>query len=148
MPEQDQLVAQIPGAIETGRWYDIQIVLQGSHLECYLDGQRGARARICLSGGCRGFSSSAVREDRSQEIILKVVNPGAADTTAEIQLAGVNVGSEVKALVLTGADPGGVNALEDPRRLAPAESKLRLDGSRVSHRFPRYSFTVWRIPTR
>ncbi|MBM4030670.1 MAG: DUF1080 domain-containing protein [Planctomycetes bacterium] len=31
--------AHVPGRIETGRWYDIRIVLQGSSIKCYLDGK-------------------------------------------------------------------------------------------------------------
>src|SRR5208282_1143821 len=28
-----------PGRIETGRWYDIKIELEGNHVKCWLDGQ-------------------------------------------------------------------------------------------------------------
>ena len=29
----------VPGRIETGRWYDIRIEVQGAHIRCYLDGK-------------------------------------------------------------------------------------------------------------
>jgi hypothetical protein len=39
LAQQDHLIAQVPGSIETGRWYDVKIELKGAKLDCYLDGK-------------------------------------------------------------------------------------------------------------
>ena len=37
--EKDEVVTQVPGSIETDRWYDIRIEVKGSAIKCYLDGK-------------------------------------------------------------------------------------------------------------
>src|SRR5262249_10275827 len=34
-----QLGPHVAGSIEAGRWYDLQIAIDGPHIRCYLDGQ-------------------------------------------------------------------------------------------------------------
>ena len=35
----NEILAQQPGSIETGRWYDIRVEVKGSNIKCYLDGK-------------------------------------------------------------------------------------------------------------
>jgi alpha-L-arabinofuranosidase len=148
LAQQDHLVAQVPGSIETGRWYDVKVELKGSRLNCYLDGKLVQSADVpSLQVQC--LYASAVRDEKSGEIILKVVNPGDDPRMTGIQLSGVaGVASEIKAIVLTGAGLGAENSFEHPLAVAPVESRFNVTGSRFDHRFPQHSMTVLRIKTR
>ena len=146
--QQDQFVSQVPGTIDTGRWYDVKIQLKGAKLDCYLDGKLVQSAEVpppqiqCLY-------ASAVRDEKTDEVILKVVNPGDEVGETQIHLAGLaNVASEVKAITLTGANPGDVNSLDHPLAVAPAESTFNVTGPRFGYRFPQLSMTVLRIKAR
>ena len=44
--QQDQLISQVPGSIDAGRWYDIKIELKGAKLDCYLDGKLVQSAEV------------------------------------------------------------------------------------------------------
>jgi alpha-L-arabinofuranosidase len=144
---QEQIVAQTPGSIETGRWYEIKIALKGPDLECYLDGKLVQKARV-PPPQVQPLYATAARDERAGELILKVSNPGAA-TRAAIELAGVTgVAPRAKAFVLQGEKPTDVNSLDQPRKLAPVETEWAVPGPRFERAFPAHSFSVLRIKTR
>jgi alpha-L-arabinofuranosidase len=148
LAQQDHLIAQVPGSIETNRWYDIKIELKGTKVNCYLDGQ------IMQSGDVPALQvqrlyASATRDEKAGEVILKIVNPGDADTETQLNLAGVSsVDPDATAIVLASAGLGDVNSLDEPRRIAPVESKAKLAGPHFTRSFPRHSMTVLRIKVR
>ncbi len=147
LAQQDHLVAQVPGTIETGRWYDVKVELNGAKLDCYLDGKLVQSAAVPPLQVQRLYAS-AVRDEKAGEIILKVVNPGDDAGVVRIQLDGLaSVASEIRAITLAGASPGDVNSLDRPLAVAPVESTVKISGPRFDHRFPQRSMTVWRIRT-
>jgi alpha-L-arabinofuranosidase len=148
LAQQDHLVTQVPGSIETGRWYDVRVVLKGAKLDCYLDGKLVQSAEVPPLQ-VQSLYASAVHDEKSGEIILKVVNPGEAAGETRIELAGVaSVASEVNVITLAGASVGAVNSLDHPLAVAPVESTLNVARPRFDHRFPQHSMTVLRIKTR
>jgi alpha-L-arabinofuranosidase len=148
LAQQDHLVAQVPGSIETGRWYDVRVELKGARLDCYLDGKLVQSAEV-PPPQMQSLYASAVRDEKAGELILKVVNPGDRAGEAQIHLAGLaSVASEVKAITLTGAGLDEVNSLDQPLAVAPVESTVNIAGPRFNHRFPQHSMTVLRIKTR
>ena len=63
----------IPGNIEPGRWYDVKIEIRGTSVKGYLDGklvQEVSDANMKV----KSLTASASRDDKSGDIILKVVN--------------------------------------------------------------------------
>lgn len=90
--------------------------------------------------------ASAARDNQSHEIILKVVNPGAGATPAQIVLAGLaKVGPAAKSTVLAGANLSNVNSFDDPRKIAPVEAPFHPPASHFPWTFPPHSFTVLRL---
>jgi len=146
--EQDQFLGRVSGTLETGRWYDIKIVLQGPHLECYLDGKLIQSADVLLRRVPALFAS-ATRDEKTGEVILKVVNPGADTGETQVLLAGLPcVAPEVKVITLTGTSLSDVNSLDYPLTVAPVETKVSITSPRFGYRFARHSLTVLRIKTR
>ncbi|MCX7597978.1 MAG: alpha-L-arabinofuranosidase [Armatimonadetes bacterium] len=131
------------GSIETGRWYDIRIELQGARIRCYLDG----RLIIDVVDESPGpLSASATREEKTGEIILKVVNYSDREQEATIRLKGLtSVRADARAIILTASGPDAENSLDEPRRVAPVENSFRCPGPEFSYRFPSYSLSVLRL---
>ena len=143
--QQRQLVAQTPGSIETGRWYDVKVVLRGRHMDCFLDGKLVQSAEV-LPRQMQQIYASATRDEKAGEIILKVVNPGPEPADVAIRLDGVTrVSSTAQATVLTGEQGDAVNSFEKPANVAPATETVSGVGPIFEHRFPARSLTVLSI---
>jgi alpha-L-arabinofuranosidase len=133
----------VTGSIETGRWYDIRVELQGSNIKCYLDGKL---IHDVKTPGIKSLYASASREEKSGEVILKVVNVAENPLTAEIKLEGVaKVSRPVKVSVLTSGSSTDENTLDQPRKVVPSSQTLEATGSTLRHSFPGNSLTVLRV---
>jgi alpha-N-arabinofuranosidase len=101
------------------------------------------------TAGVQNLYASATRDDQAGEIILKVVNPGAAAIETQINLEGIaDIEPKVKATVLTSAGLNEGNSFHAPRNVAPVETDLNVAGPHLTHTFTQHSFTVLRIKTR
>ena len=90
--------------------------------------------------------ASAASDGPTHEIILKVVNPGDAPTTAQIVLAGLEkVILDAKCTVLAGANMSDVNSFDEPRKISPVESLFHPAGPTFPWTFAPHSFTVLRV---
>lgn len=93
--------------------------------------------------------ASAVFDDRTREVVLKVVNATPEPRVVNLHLAGVaTVRGEARATVLTAASLQDENDLAEPRRVAPTESRWKVSGPQGDHTFPSQSLTVLRFATR
>ncbi len=94
-----------------------------------------------------GLYATATRDAKTRELILKVVNSAAEPRVAQVRLDGAGEGRRRGRLILlAGASLGDENSLATPRKVAPVESRLALEGPVFSHAFAPRSFTVLRIP--
>jgi alpha-L-arabinofuranosidase len=133
------------GSVETGRWYDIKVEVKGSSVKCWLDGRLVHDIKNTL-GATRGLYASATRDNKSGEIIVKVVNAAATPTETEILLNGVkNLAGTVSAIVLTSENPKDENSLEQPTKVSPKTETLKLSGGKFTRSFPGNSFTILRF---
>jgi alpha-L-arabinofuranosidase len=96
----------------------------------------------------RPLYASGARDNRTGEIVVKVVNPGGDAVDVQIELAGLaGVGSSAREIVLAGANPADENTFACPDRIAPVEATFPVAGPRFERRFRPYSLTVVRIRT-
>lgn len=113
LAEQDQLLAHTPGSLETNRWYDIKIVVRAGKIECSLDGKVIQSAALPVRR-VPGLFTSATRDAATGQTILKVVNPGAAPTVAQVKLQGAgSVGWTGQVTTLAG-DPAAEDNFAQP----------------------------------
>lgn len=136
--------AQVPGKIETNRWYDIRVELKGNTIKAFLDGQlvqQGTRPSVTALYAVAG------RDLKTGETIVDVVNPTSQPMQASLNLNGITRVTSAKAIVLTGA-PGDENSMENPTKVIPREMMLMpSSGPNFAHSFPANSFTVLRLKT-
>ena len=142
---------QVPGRIETGRWYDIRIELSGDAIRCYLDGKL---IHDVVAARAKPLYAVASRVDASGEVILKVVNVSAVaqDTDDRACMAcstraggkghRADVGRPGGRELVGRADQGGAGLSGDqwrraplpPRLPAPLRNRRTADGQIVSSR--------------
>ena len=138
---------EVPGRIETGRWYDLRIELQGSRIRCFLDGKLVHDAVHSPRPG-EPLHAVAGREESSGDVILKVVNTAEGPIAAQVQIRGLEgIRPQGEATVLTGP-PSEENTLDEPERVVPVVHRVGNAGPRFSHTFPACSVTILRLKTR
>ncbi|MES2924480.1 MAG: alpha-L-arabinofuranosidase C-terminal domain-containing protein [Verrucomicrobiota bacterium] len=98
-----------------------------------------------LAAGESKLFANAVRDDKTGEIVLKVVNAGETEMTVQVNLAGAaSVAPDATTTVLTG-NMSDVNTVGQADKLKPVESKIAVPGKSFPHAFPARSFTVLRV---
>ena len=134
---------QVTGRIETNRWYDIRIELQGPRIRCYLDDKL---IHDIAYPSFQSLYAVASRADKTGEVILKVVNVSAQPQDTEINLRGdAQIAKTATVVVLTSASPDDENSLDEPTKVAPATQTIDNAGPAFRHVFPAHSVTVLRI---
>ena len=135
------------GSVETGRWYDIKLEVRGNNLKCSLDG-RAIHDIKSHANATRGLFASAVRDSKSGEIIVKVVNAAATPTETKINLNGAKkLAASASAIVLTSESPQDENTLDEPTKVAPKSTTIPVRDRRINYAFPGNSLTVLRVKT-
>lgn len=133
---------EVAGRVETGRWYDLRVEVQGSRIRCYLDDRLIHEVR---DAALPSLFAAASREDAKGDIILKVVNAGPTDQRVTIDLQGVrSVAPSALGEILQG-QPTDVNSLAEPKRVAPRPLVIQAASPTFAHTFPAQSVSVFRL---
>jgi alpha-L-arabinofuranosidase len=143
--ELNETLAQVPGHIETGRWYDIRVEVKEQNIKCFLDGKL---VHDFNQAGLPSLFASATHDQKTGQVILKVVNGNDQAMETEINLQGAKklapTGQEI---VLTSERPTDENSLAQPTKVAPKTQPLTVPGPSFHRTFPGNSVTVLRIGT-
>ena len=134
---------QTAGTIETGRWYDLKIEVSGRTVRGYLDGQLIQERTLARIDRVLGISG---RDEKSGDIIIKVVNSAAEPQTMNLQVNGAGtLGPRAMVTVLSSDNPLDENTFEQPTKIVPQAAPLKISGATLSHTFPAYSLSIIRI---
>lgn len=133
--------------LETGKWYDIKLEISGNTIKGYLNGKL-VQEISDVNLNVKDINVSAAKDDKSGDIIVKVVNSSAGPVKAQISLAGAtSLTSNGKVIVLTSASPLDENTLEAPTMVASKTEDIKFSGNLISRSFPGNSLTVIRLST-
>ncbi|MBP7934927.1 MAG: alpha-L-arabinofuranosidase [Phycisphaerae bacterium] len=134
----------VAGRIETDRWYDIQVEVAGSSAKCYLDGK--LIHDVKLGRASKSLYAVAGRTESSREVIIKAVNAAEHPLDTRFELRAAKDGPHsVSLTVLTSADAGDENSLEQPTKVAPKNQAFIVTGPEFRHTLPAHSVHVLRI---
>jgi len=137
-----------PGRIETGRWYDIRLEISGNHIMCYLDGHLVHNINYESDQQVAALYSSASRDKKTGDLVVKAVNVSANPLKTEINLSGAKgLTGKGLATVLTSATPADENTLDNPTKVSPEQETINFDGTTLTRSLPGNSFTVLRLHT-
>lgn len=133
----------VRGRIETNRWYDMRVEVEGDSLRCFLDGRK--IFDVTRSTPQRLYAIASYDEG-AQEAILKVVNVSPQPLAALVRLDGAkDIAESGTQIVLTSERLDDVNTLDNPQKVAPQTKKLDGAAAEFEHIFAARSFTVLRV---
>lgn len=133
----------IPGKIETGRWYDIEIDYSPEKIVCRLDGKTIFNERAPSSPT---FFQTAGIDRKSNELIIKVINGGGELVTTNLSLSGAKASGVARIETLRHDDPMAENTLDNPKNVAPKVSKQTYEGNTLNLEIKPYSLSIVRVP--
>ena len=138
-----------PGHIETDRWYDLKLTVSGKNVKCYLDGEIIHDLNYDAGGKITSLYAASATDERSGDLIVKVVNASATSLETEVDLSGAkNLNGKGTAVVLTSESGADENTLENPTKVSPKSENVSFTGTSLKRSFPGNSFTVLRLPTK
>jgi alpha-L-arabinofuranosidase len=92
------------------------------------------------------FFASAVRDNQTKDIILKVVNASSQSAPAALHLNGIPPGAQkAQATILTSDNTADENSFDQPRKVAPVTVSIGEVGAGFDYTFKPNSLTVLRI---
>ncbi len=134
---------QVPGHVETNRWYDIRIETKGGKVRCYLDDKLVQESTPMTVSSL--YAMAGEKKD-SGEVILKVVNASTQPQEVAIDLKGAkSVEPKAKAIVLASENGDDENSFEQPSKVAPKEETISNAARSFRHTFSGNSVNILRI---
>ena len=138
-----------PSNIETGRWYDLKVVVSGKNVKCYLDGAVIHDLDFESGGNVASLYAAAATDEKSGDVIVKIVNANASPLETQVDLAGAkNLTGQGTAIVLTSENGEDENSLAEPAKVSPKSEPVQFTGATIKRSFPGNSFTVLRLKTK
>jgi alpha-L-arabinofuranosidase len=132
-------------SIETGKWLEIKIELRGNSIKGYIDGKL-VQELSDKAVDVKNINVSAARDDKSGDIILKVVNSSSDPVKTQINLIGAsNLAGTGKAIILSSASPFDENTLDTPAKVSPKTEIVKISGTTIKRSFPGNSLTIIRL---
>ncbi|MBR1933123.1 MAG: arabinosidase [Prevotella sp.] len=131
------------GHVETGRWYDITLQVDGDSVKAWLDKDL-VFDTVLKHDETKGVFSSATIDDEAGEMIVKVVNTSEDGTTAWLNLKNFTPAS-ARVIRLAANDGMDENSLPNPTNISPREQQLSPDCDRILLDVPAYSLNIVRI---
>lgn len=142
---QSEIGQESPVTIDTGRWYDIRIEVQGTSIRCYLDGKLVSRATDTVTAPVTPVYATASRDLAAGDVILKVVNVSDAAQPLQIDLEGVGGKVQSATAETIQGNPQDVNSLDNPEKIVPVKETLTGASRMFTHEFPAHSVSVIRV---
>ncbi|MGC0342099.1 alpha-L-arabinofuranosidase C-terminal domain-containing protein [Streptomyces sp. SLBN-8D4] len=132
------------GSVETGRAYDIDVKVRGRQVTLYLDGQEWGS--FTDDKPAEPFRQVATLDQKTGDLIVKVVNAQDSAARTAIDLGRAKVASRARVTTLAAA-PDAVNS-ETSTAVAPVRSTFDGVAGKFSYTFPANSVTFLRIRQR
>ncbi|MBS1721933.1 MAG: alpha-L-arabinofuranosidase [Armatimonadetes bacterium] len=137
------ILKQVPGSIETGRWYDITVDYRPDHVSCWLD----RKPVLDVHAPAQNDLFCAAGTRRDGETIVKIVYSGDSPRPFDVALDGFG-GKDQTATrtTLSAPDLATENSLAEPKKVAPKVGSVRVRKGHIALLLPAQSVTVLSIP--
>ena len=136
------------GYVENGRWYDLKLTVSGKNVKCWLDGKMVHDLDYESGGRVTALYAAAVTDEKSGDVIVKVVNANPNPLETEVDFSGAkNLTGGGTATTLTSASGDDENSLAEPMKVSPKTEPLQFSGPSLTRSFPGNSLTILRLKT-
>ncbi|MBQ6601481.1 MAG: hypothetical protein IIX36_07530 [Clostridia bacterium] len=139
---------RVPGtvkdfSVETGRTYEIKIVVEGYNAKGYIDGE--LMFDKCLETGSKAESYQVVSTDESGDIIIKLVNVTDTERSFAINIENADVDAAATVYQVAGDSLDNDNILGAKEDCIMEEFTVAGISGRFNYTVPQYSATVIRV---
>ncbi|MBD8079464.1 alpha-L-arabinofuranosidase C-terminal domain-containing protein [Cellulosimicrobium arenosum] len=139
----NEVTAVENSSIESGQPYHVKVVVEGSTIELYLDGEL---QMSYAQPAKKSLYQVVTRDDDTGDVVVKVVNPTATAARTQVHVEGAagTIDDTATVTEMVGA-PSDTNTKADPERVVPVERTLTGIGEDFSYEFPASSITFVRL---
>lgn len=134
---------RLPAPIERGRWYDITLEVGHDKVDCYLDGKL-----LMTYTEPQKFFSIAGRDNKTGELIVKVVNASDRPYKTTLKIEGAQLDATGDLIVLSADAPTAENSLNEPKKFIPVSNKIFGVSHQQEMEFKPYSISILRFRDR
>ena len=139
-----EIVIAKPNSITAGQTYDIKVSVRGTEVTLYLNGTEWGS--FTDDQVTEPFAQVVTRDERTGELIVKVVNAQDEPAVTKVDLGGLPVQSRARMTVISG-DPQEQNT-RSAEPIQPVTSTVTGIGSTFTRTFPPNSVTFLRLKTK
>ena len=145
-----QLARERRFQVETGRWYDLQVDVEGDSIHCYIDGRLDFACKSQKGGAMEGVFASTTIDDKEKMMYVKVVNVGEgyADGTLNLRNCSVDTGRDdaLRLIRLFSENGTDENTIQEPRKIYPGEGRIKAETpTQVLFQVPAYSVNILKV---
>jgi alpha-L-arabinofuranosidase len=139
-------LAAAQGTLEEGRWYNVEVEVRGASARCLLDGKLVHEFSLPER---QSLYANATFDEKTSELIIKLVNPTSAAQTAKLNLGTAVVG-QPRVSFLASEKGSDENSMRAQLNVSPMEYQLRnVEGaSAIDYPVPPFSLSILRVKTK
>jgi alpha-L-arabinofuranosidase len=143
--DNEQFGPIISSGIDTGRWYDVSVVVNGTDIKGYLDGKLISETTDYAPEAALTVYASASRVSSNGDILLHVVNSSESSQPILVSLEGVHSVNKIAYGKYLSGQPNDQNTIVEPTKIAPISLKITNAAPKFEAILPAYSVTVLRL---
>ena len=130
-------------SVETGKTYELKIVVSGRNVKCYIDGELYVDYKT--GSDCEAELYQVVSTDESGEIIIKLVTVTGYNKTVAVNVESYNVADKAVVYQVKGETLADDNILGQKEDCVMEQFDLTGFKNRFNYSVPKYSVTVIRL---
>ena len=137
-------------SVESERWYDLQVDVDGDSIHCYLDGRLDFACKTQKNSAMEGVYASTTIDDAAKMMYVKVVNVGEGYANGVVKLTNCAVDTskeDALQLIRLSAESGNdENTIANPRHIYPTQASIKAGNANdVLFEVPAYSVNIIKI---
>lgn len=131
--------------INDNEWYDVTVEVTDDEIKAYLNDKF-----ICSYKKPKEYGpvySSSVYDDKTGDVIVKIVNTMDSDVNIGMNVSGETVTSNIAKTTVMSGDTNLENSLENKNAIVPKESEITNASNNFTYNAPADSFSIIRLKT-
>ena len=129
--------------VETGREYELKIVVSGRNVKCYIDGELYIDYKSGSDSEAEVYH--VVSTDESGDIIVKIVNVTDRNRTLAIDISDKNIADKAEIYQVKGDSLEDDNILGEKEDCIMEQFEINGFSNQFNYTVPKYSVTVIRL---